>query len=128
MSPVQISRHLTKFGVVTTRLANLAAFKHAALVTAQQLPVRWTFDPATPASVVDYLAGGVTGALEGGAVGYGIGLLLTVLFPPVAIGYLTIAGAAWGATRRLNQVGQGWRIRLLHDAFGEPMIEVRRIS
>jgi hypothetical protein len=128
MSPAQISRHLIRFGVLTTRLAKMGTVKQAALVTAKQLPVRWIFDPGTPAGVVDYLGGGVTGALEGGGAGYGIGLLLSVFFPPAAIGYLTAAGAVWGAARRLNPIGQGWRLRLLYDAVGEPLIEVRRIA
>lgn len=128
MTPAQINRRLAKAGRLTMSLANLSSLREAARLAAEQLPVRWSFEPGTPAELVDYLAAGVQGAFEGAAIGYGIGMVLAVLFPPAVIGYAAVAGAALGAAHRTKLVEQGWRIRLLRDSLGRQMIEVRRVA
>jgi hypothetical protein len=128
MTPTQINRHLARAGAVLVRLNQLTALRDAAQLAAEQLPVRWIFDPGTPATVVDYLAGGARGAVTGAAVGLGIEIVLAALLPGVALGYALLGGAVAGAVRGVAQVEQGWRVRLIYAGDGEPLLEVRQTS
>ncbi len=125
MSSQLILRRLRATGTVLVAFQNVAALREAACIAARQLPVRWEFDPSTPASFVDYLAGAGQGAVEGGLTGLGLGVLLTALFPPAVVGYAVAGGAIVGAVNGANRVHQGWRIRVVYDNYGQPLLEVR---
>lgn len=128
MTPVQITRSLAQVGRVTIALNQIAALKEAARLVGEYLPVRWSFEPGTPAGIVDYLAGAVEGAAEGAAAGLGIGLLLALVFPPSVIGYAALGGAVVGAAGGIERVEQGWRIRLVADVYGRPLLDVQRVA
>lgn len=125
MTPKQINNQIARAGSVVLAWNNIAALRDAARLAGRSLPVRWSFEPGTPDRVVDYLAGGASGALEGAAVGLGVEVLLAALFPAVAFGYAVAGFAAAGAYQGANRVRQGWRVRVVHSGYGEPMLEVR---
>lgn len=125
MTPTQIQTRLARVGAVTVALNDIAALLQAANRASAYVPVRWTFEPGTPANVIDYLAGGLDGAVRGAAAGAGAGLLLSLVFPPAIIGYAVVGGAAIGAVRGVNRVHQGWRVRLVFSRAGQPLLLVR---
>ena len=124
MTPTQINRQISRFGTVLVAWNNIAALREAA----QQLPVRWTFEPGTPTTVVDYLAGGAQGVVVGATIGLGVELLLAALFPAVTFGYALAGGAVLGAIHGVVRVEQGWRVRLVFGCDQQPLLEVRRVS
>jgi hypothetical protein len=128
MTPAQINRQLARAGSVVVGLNQIAALREAALLAAEQLPVRWTFEPGTPATLVDYLAGGVQGAFKGAAAGLGVEILLAALFPAAAFGYLLLGGAVLGAMHGVTVVHQGWRLRLVYAPDGAPLLYVQRLA
>ncbi len=124
-----ILHYLRRGNAVLIAYNQVAALREAANVAAQHLPVRWEFDPSTPANFVDYLAGAGQGAVEGGLAGLGVGVLLAALFPPAVIGYAVAGGAFLGAVNGVQRVHQGWRIRVVYDwRTGQEMLEVSMVS
>jgi hypothetical protein len=123
-----LARRLAAGGPTLVALQNIAALSHAARLVAANSPVRWTFEPGTPASIVDYLAGGAQGALEGAAIGLSLELLLTLLIPGATFGYLLAGGALLGAAGGAMRVEQGWRIRVVFAADGRRMLEATKVS
>src|SRR5689334_15833193 len=119
MTPTQINRQISRLGSVVVSWNHIAALREAAAIAATQLPVRWSFEPGTPATVVDYLAGGVHGAVSGATIGLGIELLVAALFPAAAFGYALAGGAVLGAMHGVARVEQGWRIRVIYAYDGE---------
>jgi hypothetical protein len=107
---------------------SLGVLHEASRLAAEQLPVKWIFDPGTPATLIDYLAGGTQGAVKGALLGLGAELLLAAVFPPAAIGLAFVAGAVAGAVHGVARVHQGWRVRLVYTRAGEPLLEVCRVA
>jgi len=128
MTPAQINRQLARAGSVVVGLNHLVALREAALLAAEQLPVRWTFEPGTPATLVDYLAGGAQGALTGASVGLGVEIVLAALFPAAAFGYALLGGAVLGAIHGATVVRQGWRLRMVYAPDGAPFLHVQRLA
>ncbi len=124
MTPAQIQLRLAHAGRTLVALDNLSALVAAANLASERLPVRWEFDPGTPATVIDYLAGGVRGAAHGAAAGAGAGLVLALFFPPAVLGYAIAGGALLGACGGVARVEQGWRVRLVYTDWAEPMLLV----
>jgi hypothetical protein len=127
MTAMQIARRINRTGTVLVALNNLAALREAAEIAASTLPVKWAFEPGTPADIVQYLAGGAHGALKGAGIGLGLELLVAAVVPGVAFGYLLFGGAALGAIHGVGRVKQGWRVRMVYD-FGTPLVEVQRAA
>lgn len=128
MTPSEIQHRLNQFGTVLVAWNHLQLLQEAARTAGEQLPVRWTFEPGTPAIVADYLAGGVHGAIKGAAIGIGAELLLAAVFPPAAVGLAVFGGAVVGAVHGAARVHQGWRLRVLYTSSGEPLLEVWRVA
>jgi hypothetical protein len=129
MTPTQLNHHVSRFGTALVAWNNIAALHEAARVASEEpLPVEWSFDPGTPAGVVEYLAGGAQGALRGVVIGVGVELLLAALFPAAALGYAVLGGAVLGAVRGATRVKQGWRVRVVYFYGRDPLLEVRRVA
>jgi hypothetical protein len=126
MNSQLILHRLRSTGSALVAFNQVAALREAANLAAAQVPVRWEFEPSTPATVVDYLTGAGQGAVEGGLTGLGVGVLLAAIFPPAVIGYAVAGGAFIGAVNGAQRVHQGWRIRLVRDwRTGQDLLEVR---
>jgi hypothetical protein len=128
MTPEQIHHQLVHAGAAVMALEDLAALYGAARLAAAQLPVRWEFEPGTPAEVVDYLAGGAQGAASGASLGLAAEIVLAALFPGIAFGYALVGGAVIGAIRGANAIQQGWRLRWVEVEDGLPLLEVQRMA
>lgn len=129
VDPRFILDQLRRSGTIRVAINDLVALREAADLAAAQLPVKWEFDPSTPACFVDYLAGAGQGAVDGGFKGIALGLLISAIFPPailaVPVAEIALGGAVLGALHGANRVRQGWRIRVVTDRDpNQPQIEV----
>jgi len=123
-TPHQITRHLARTGAsLFVHMSMVKQLRQAADDAAAHLPVRWTFAPGTPADLVDYLGGVVSGGVQGAI----LGLAAAIVFPPAA-GYLVAGGAFLGAVRGVRRVEQGWRLELVYSYDGTPWLSVRRVA
>ena len=110
-----------------TQLHELRA---AIAMVANELDVRFVFDPDSDPQLRDYLAAAVVGAAEGSLIGGAIGALFGLLIGNPGLGYAlgTGAGLLVGASNGVARVDDGWRIYVgwSHDRI--PFAIVHRLA
>ncbi len=78
------------------------------------------FDPGTPATIEQYLAGAVVGGVQGAVAGAGAGLVAEVILGAVGgplIAFGLVMGGLLGAAAGVDEVHRGWRFVVHLDRF-----------
>lgn len=89
-----------------------------------------TFDPASEPDLVDYLTVTTVSSLEGATLGAGFGALLGLLLERPVAGAALGAGLGLlaGASRGVQRVERGWRVRAVREINGAPRVTISPVK
>jgi hypothetical protein len=85
-----------------------------------------TFDPTSEPDLVDFLTVTTVSGLEAAIAGAGLGALVGLLFRQPAAGAAIGAGLGGlaGASRGVQRVESGWRVRAVRELNGAPIVSI----
>ncbi len=109
--------------VVVQGWAAIDAFRRVIHRATAELGVQVTYDPASEATLVQYVAAGALQAVEDAAKGALVGLVIGAIVGAPREGLLLGAavGGSVGIYRGVNAVDRGWRVYIARDGEGNPV-------
>lgn len=131
LNHAQLVRTLDQYGSVTVHgTQGLVLARRAIEHALAQAGCAITFDPASAPDLVDYLTVTTVSGIEGAALGAGLGALLGLLVDRPAAGLALGAGLGLvaGASRGVQRVEMGWRIRAVRELDGLPRITINALK
>jgi len=130
LSPAHLARTLDQYGSITVHGPEGLVLARRAIERAlSQAGCEITFDPASAPDLVDYLTVTTVSGIEGATLGAGLGVLLGLLVDRPATGLALGAGLGLvaGASRGVQRVETGWRVRAVRELDGVPRITINAL-